>query len=154
MNSSLQAFIKELLELGRAAAPTAEQLRAHFSRDRTIAFAGPDLAMPSWAWSVGSADEAFIDIGGDVIGVQISDDPRGWGASAELAVARGTLADVEAITGPLESMPRASGDFRPEESVMAFVAVGEHRYPVTVEHEGGAVKRVEVHFEKPLPPRS
>lgn len=145
----LQDELRALLDLARTAPPTAAELRAHYApRAREIRLAGPNLEYPAWADGVRSADDIYIELGDDIIGVHLWDDSRGWGAYAELAVARGTVGDVEAVVGALREPPRAPGNFGEGTVVAATPEIAGHRVRVFARHVDGAVKRVTVHFER------
>ena len=128
--------------------PKASDLRAYFApRARAITVAGPNLDTPPWADAVGGADDVFVELGSAIIGVRLYDDRRGWGTYVQMAVASGTTADVEAVTGPLSTPPRAPEDFGPLSTVAAYVETGGRTVRVFAKHLDGAVKLVTVHFQ-------
>ena len=87
---TLAALLADLLDQANAGPPTAVQLRARYEGNaKRVSTAGPNLEHPSWTTSVNGADDVFIELDGDVVGMQLHEDSRGWGAYADLAVARG-----------------------------------------------------------------
>jgi len=147
---TLGALLAELLDQGNAGSPTARALQDHFRpRANKIAVAGPQLTRAPWAQRVSGADDTFLDLEGDVAGIQLWEDGRGWGAYAEIAVTRGTLADVEVVAGKTQPMPRAPGAFNAGDKVSVYVQRGGHTVRVFVElHKRGPdVARVTVHFQ-------
>ena len=146
---TLPEELRALLDQATASLPTAAELRDHLAaRARSISVAGPNLERPAWAPGVDDASDIFVELGGDVIGIHLWDDARGWGAYAELAVARGTLAEIETVTGPLERVPARPGGGPRRDVVSGYPVVAGRRLRVFVEHEAGAVKLVTVHFER------
>jgi len=101
-----------LLDLVGDAPPTAAQIEqrlAGFATARDVS--GPNLDHPAWASLVNGADDVYLTMEGDVAGVQVYEDSRGWGAYAEVSVVRGTMADVESVVGVTSEMPRRPDDF-------------------------------------------
>ena len=144
----LREELRDLLDQAASTWPTAATLRDHFApRARSIRLAGPDLEMPSWAHSVGGSGDVFVELEGDLAGVRLYDDPRGWGAYAVFSVARGSLADVEPVLGALAAVPRAPDSAGRAETVAAYPEIGGRAVRVFVEHDAGTVKQVTVHFE-------
>jgi hypothetical protein len=118
----LTSLLVELLDLTNAGPPSAAQLDEHLrgrATSRTIA--GPNLAMPAWAHEVGGAADVYLALDGDLAGVHVHEDPRGWGAYATLSVRQGSLADVESVVGPTDWMARNPDDFTSGERVAAYV---------------------------------
>jgi hypothetical protein len=118
----LVPFLAELLDVTNAGPPSAAQLDAWLQGRATArTVAGPNLAMPAWAREVGGAADVYLAFEGDVDGVHLHEDPRGWGASATLHVRHGTLDDVESVVGPTDWMSRNPDDFSSGERVAAYV---------------------------------
>jgi hypothetical protein len=147
--NELRGLIGLLTEAGP---PTGADLRVYFgSRGLAIKEPGPNLERPAWARIV-TPEDRFVDLTGGVAGVRFGDDPRGYGAYAEISVTNGSLEEVEEITGPLAEMqPRRPLHPGPparssQESLFVRVEAGEHRAAVYVVHEGGAVKAVTIQF--------
>jgi hypothetical protein len=128
-----------------ARVPEAADLHAYFQgRGLSIKPAGPNLERPAWATIV-APEDAFVEIGGAVVGIRFGDDPRGYGAYVEIVVSAGTLQDVEAVTGPLSTTPPRSAR---HESLFVRAVIRGHRIPVYVVHDKGAVKMVTVQFDR------
>jgi hypothetical protein len=150
-------ILAALLDLTSGGPPRAEQIEGRLSGltlDR--ATAGPNLAHPAWAHGVRGADEVFLSLDGDVEGVQVWDDSRGWGAYAELAVRRGSLGEIESLVGPTSPMPRAPDDFTSGEKVAAYVDRAGWTVRVFAElaRDGSGLRRVTVSYPSPdTPPR-
>jgi hypothetical protein len=127
--------------------PAAADLHAYLApRARAITVAGPNLEHPAWAKQVSGAQDVYVELGdGDVTGIHLFDDSRGWGAYATLYVRRGALADVEAVTGALQPVPRRA--FGAEQAA-AYPEVAGHRVRVFADHDAGKVSLVMVHFER------
>ena len=148
---SATALIAELLEMSKTAMPTAVELRKRIeSRATSVKRAGPNLDHPPWARTIAGADDVFMEMAGDVIGVRLEEDSRGWGAYAELFVKPTPLADIEKVTGKTKFVPRDPDDFTSGETRSAYVDRGEHDVRIFVEltKDGKAVQRVLIHFEK------
>lgn len=148
---TLPEILSELLDQGNAGPPTASALIAHFSpRAKKISVAGPQLARAPWASRVGGAEDTFLDLDGEIAGLQIWEDPRGWGAYVELAVKKGTLADVEAVAGATSPVPRAPGAFNVGDKVAVYVQRGGRTIRVFTDlvKRGPDVAVVTVHFQK------
>jgi hypothetical protein len=86
---TLRAVLSDLLDQGKAGLPTA----------------GPQLSRPAWAKRVTGGGDVFLELDGDLSGLQLWEDSRGWGPDAELAVARGRRGDRR------RHQPRAPGAF-------------------------------------------
>jgi hypothetical protein len=115
-------LLAELLELASAGPPSAAEIAEYLrgrASSRTVA--GPNLSHPAWGREVGGAADVYLSLEGDVEGVHLHEDTRGWGAYANLAVRRGSLADVESVVGPTDWMPRNPDDFTSGERVAAYV---------------------------------
>lgn len=151
---SLRDELVGLLRLADTGVPTASTLRAYFApRARAIAVAGPNLDWPNWASRAHNRDDVYVDLVGDVIGARLWDDERGYGASAELAVHNGQLADVERVTGPLVMSPPDPGSLDPTDASVAFVTPRgrpDYQLKVTVNHERDVVRQVTVQFPTPI----
>jgi hypothetical protein len=148
---TLREALSELLDRGNSGPPTARALIDHFSpRAKKVAVAGPQLTRAPWARRVGGADDTFLDLDGDLAGLQIWEDSRGWGAYVELAVRKGTLADVEAVAGATTPMPRAPGAFNAGEKVAVYVQRGGRTIRVFAElvKRGPDVAVVTLHFQR------
>lgn len=118
----LTDLLRELLDLVTEGPPSAAALDARLrGRATARSVAGPNLQHPPWGREVGGADDVYLGLGGDVFGVHLHEDPRGWGAYANLAVANGTLAEVESVVGPTDWMARNPDDFTSGERVAAYV---------------------------------
>lgn len=132
----MRAVLADLIALGK---PTAQQLRARYaSRATTMEFAGPNLSHPDWVELVNGEADIFFTLGGDVIGLQLWED---HGAYVELAVAKGTLAEAEAVIGATQALPDDNGHPR------VAANVGATQVFVVLAKGGSEVKRVMVHFE-------
>lgn len=141
--------LNALIELSGAVRPTASTLRAHFEpRAKKITTAGPNLDRPPWAAGVSRGDDVFVRLDDDVIGARMWDDPRGWGSYVELAVARGTIADVEAVVGTTAALPREPGGSAA--TVGAYVERGDRTLRVFATHVGDTVTTVTIHYPTPV----
>jgi len=149
---TLQEIVADLLAQADSGPPTAAALIERYKGSaKSMSTAGPQLAHPAWTKRVGSASDVFLDLDGvDLHGLQLWEDSRGWGAYVEVSVARGQLADVEAVTGPTSPMPRAPGAFGVGDKVSAYIPKGGRTVRVFVElvKRGPAVARVTVHFQR------
>jgi hypothetical protein len=115
-------MLTNLFDILNAGPPSAVELEACVgaqATDRMVA--GPNLDHPSWAPWVNGADTVYLTLDGDLVGAQVYEDSRGWGAYVELVIRQGTLADVESVTGPTQWMPRAPDDFTSGQKVAAYV---------------------------------
>jgi len=146
------ALIAELLEMSKAGMPTAAELRQRLEpRSASLKLSGPNLDIPKWAQSTSGADDVFMEMAGEVIGVRLEEDSRGWGAYAELFVKPTPLADIEKVTGKTKFVPRNPDDFHSGETRAAYVDRGKHMVRIFVEltKDGkNDVQRVLMHFEK------
>jgi hypothetical protein len=148
---TLSAMLGELLDLARPGPPTAQALRDHYApRAKKITTAGPQLSRPPWAKRVSGGDDVFLELDGDIAGLQLWEDGRGWGAYAELSVTRGTRDDVEALVGPTQSVPRAPGAFGVGDKAAAYIPLGGKTVRVFVEFvkRGPEIACVTVHFQR------
>lgn len=148
---TLQQLLADLLGTATAGPPTAESLRDRFlPQAKRVTTAGPNLTPAAWARRVSGAGDVFLDLDGDVAGLQLWEDSRGWGAYAEVAVTKGTLADVEAVAGPTQPMPRAPGAIGAGDKVSVYVPLGGRTVRVFAElvRRGPDVDRVTVHFQR------
>ena len=135
---ALRPLLADLIAQTHATAP---QLRERYApRAKTMELAGPNLSHPDWVVAVNNADDVFFALGADVIGLQLWDD---HGAYVELAVAKGTLADAEAVIGPTEPLP--ANDAKEGPRVAAYV--GQIRVFVELAKAGTDVRRVMIHYE-------
>ena len=135
---ALRPMLADLVAQTHATAP---QLRERYAASaKTMELAGPNLSHPDWVVAVNSADDVFFALGADVIGLQLWDD---HGAYVELAIAKGTLADAEAVIGPTEPLP--ANDAKAGPRVAAYV--GQIRVFVELAKSGTDVRRVMIHYE-------
>ncbi|MGZ3454055.1 MAG: hypothetical protein ACXVEF_30895 [Polyangiales bacterium] len=145
---TLAEQLRELLSLVQPQrVPDAEALLEGLRpRARSVTLAGPQLVTPPWAYCVGGADDVFVELAdeGDVVGVRLWNDARGFGARAELSVVRGTLADVEAAVGPTRVPPQQPGAFS---TAFADPTIQGHRVPIRVFHQRGSVRIVTIVFD-------
>ena len=144
MTTSISAELRGLFHyVTEARLPTAADLHGYFqARGLAIKLPGPNLERPPWS-TVVAPEDSFVEIGGNVAGIRFGDDPRGYGAYAEVFVTNGTLQEVEWVTGPLSStVPRGSR----YEALFVRVVVRGQRIAVNVVHDNGAVKSVNVQF--------
>ena len=119
---TLAELLEGLLDLVREGPPSAAQVEEHLraaATERTVA--GPNHDHPAWLSLVGDASDVYLTLSGDVAGVRVHEDPRGWGAYADVVVHAGTLADVESVVGPTEAMARNPDDFSSGERAAAYV---------------------------------
>ncbi len=145
------SLIAELLEMADAGMPTSLQTKDRLAARATATkTSGANLEIPAWARSTSGADDVFMELSGDVIGVHLSEDSRGWGAYAELFVANTTLAQVEAVTGATRFVPRNPGDFHSGETRAAYVERNGKTVRILAElsKDGKGVRRVLMHFQK------
>lgn len=149
---SAVALITELLEMSKPGMPSAIELRKRLEpRATSVKLSGPNLDIPKWARSTAGADDVFMEMAGDVIGVHLEEDSRGWGAYAELFTKPIALADVEKVTGKTKFVPRDPDDFDSGETRAAYVKRGDHDVRIFLEltKDGkNDVRRVLMHFEK------
>jgi hypothetical protein len=119
---TLAEVLAQLLDLVGTTSPSAADIEDHFSAMSTaLQLAGPNFERPPWATSVSGKSDVYLSLAGDVRGIHIWEDSRGWGAYASVVVSRGTLADVESVVGPTRPMPRAPDDFHSGEKAAAYV---------------------------------
>jgi hypothetical protein len=148
---SATALIAELLEMSKSGMPTAVQLRQRLEpRATSLKKSGPNLYIPTWGRTTAGRDDVFMEMAGDVIGIRLEEDSRGWGAYAELFVKDTTLAEVEKVTGKTKFVPRDPDDFTSGETRSAYVKRGDKDVRIFVEltKDAKGVKRVLMHFEK------
>ena len=120
--------------------PAAAALRTRYAgRAKTMELAGPNLSHPDWVVEVNGPDDVFFAFATDVVGLQLWED---HGPYVELAVAKGTLADAEAVIGPTEPLP---ADAKSGPRVAAYV--GQIRVFVELAKTGTDVRRVMIHYE-------
>jgi hypothetical protein len=120
--------------------PSGAGLRARYAgRAKTMELAGPNLSHPDWVAEVNGPDDVFFAFDADVVGLQLWED---HGPYVELAVAKGTLADAEAVIGPTEPLP---ADAKSGPRVAAYV--GQIRVFVELAKTGTDVRRVMIHYE-------
>lgn len=145
---SLQITLRELLDLASTTWPvTAHHVIDHLRpRARSITKSNANLDRPAWATSVSSADDTFVELGGEIAGASLPVDSRGHGQYVHLHVPGGKLADVEAVVGPLKPAPRVHYD-SPQVS-LAYPEIAGHRLRVLVEEaRDGRSIVVKVHYE-------
>lgn len=148
---SLSTAITALLDLAGATPPSGQTVEDAFTAHATKRETGNEnLTSPAWAKGTHGTKDVFLSLAGDLAGIAIWEDDRGWGTYAELAVSRGTLAEVEAIVGATRAVPRNPDDFTSGEKVAAYVERGGKTVRVFVEmdrQDRTQVRRVTVHFE-------
>jgi len=96
-------------------------------------------------------DGLRLGMQGDVAGMAIWEDGRGWGAYAELAVAKGSLADLESVVGPTKASPRNPDDFSSGEKRAAYVTRAGKTIRVFAEldkTDQTQVRKITVHFQR------
>ena len=144
MTTNISAELRGLFHhVTEARLPTAGDLQVYFhARGLSVRPAGPNLERPPWS-TVVAPEDSFVEIGGMVAGIRFGDDPRGYGAYAEVFVTNGTLQEVEAITGPLSKTISRGGRY---EMLFVRVVIRGQRLAVNVMHDNGAVKSVNVQF--------
>jgi hypothetical protein len=144
----LTDHLRALLSLVQAThMPTADEIRAALeTRARDISEAGPFLVAPVWAYAVGGAEDIFVELEpeGDVPGMRLWNDSRGWGSYAEISVRRGTLRDVHEVIGQTSDTPRRGPLFA---TAFGEPTVAGHRVPITIQHQDGAVRIVSLQFD-------
>jgi hypothetical protein len=116
-----------------------------------VTTAGPYLEKPSWADTVSSGKDVYLTLEGDVRGMYLHEDPRGWGAYATLYVASGSLSEIEAALGSASPVPRNPGDFHSGPTVALYVPRGSSTVRIFVElaAQGATdVRSVKVHFQR------
>jgi hypothetical protein len=135
---ALKPLLADLMAQQRS---TGAQLRARYAgRAKTMELAGPNLSHPDWVAEVNGPDDVFFAFGADITGLQLWED---HGPYVELAVAKGTLADAEAVIGPTEPLP---ADAKSGPRVAAYV--GQIRVFVELAKSGTDVRRVMIHYEQ------
>ncbi|MEJ7600071.1 MAG: hypothetical protein WKG01_19340 [Kofleriaceae bacterium] len=145
---TLAEELRNLLAQAEGKWPTATELRTYLEpRAKAIAVAGEKLEHPAWANSVSGRHDMFLTLDDDVTGIQLYDDSRGWGAYAVLAVANGTLDEVESIVGETSWVPRNPGGGGAHDTVAAYPKIDDRTVRVFVHHLARRVSRVIVHFE-------
>lgn len=144
--------LADLLNQANDGPPTAEMLEAHLApRATEVTRAGPHHNKPSWATTVGSANDVYVTLGGDVLGVYLHEDPRGWGAYATLHLGRGTLAEVEALLGEGSVAPRRPDDFYSGQSTTFYLPRGGKTVRVFVELQRSSktdIDNIMIHFQR------
>ena len=148
---TLRELLADLLGQAKGGTPSAAALLERFRPlAGEITTAGAQLSHPGWSRRVSGPDDTFLELGGDVAGLQLWEDGRGWGAYAEVAVTRGTLEDVEAVAGKTEPMPRAPGAFSAGDKRAVYVPAAGKTVRVFAElvKRGPDVARVTVHFQR------
>ncbi|HUS33545.1 MAG TPA: hypothetical protein VMZ53_33815 [Kofleriaceae bacterium] len=144
------SLLAELIEMSKTGMPTAIQLRDRLApRATSQKLSGPKLEIPKWARSTSGANDIFMEMTGNVIGVRLEEDSRGWGAYAELFVNDTSLAEIEKVTGKTKFVPRNPDDFHSGETRAAYVERGDKMVRIFVEltKDGKGVQRILVHFE-------
>lgn len=147
---SATALIAELLEMSKTSMPTAVDLRKRLEpRATSVKRSGPDLYIPTWGRTTAGGDDLFMEMAGDVIGIRLEEDSRGWGAYAELFVKNIPLADIEKVIGKTKFVPRNPDDFTSGETRAAYVDRNGKNVRIFVEltKDGKGVQRVLMHFE-------
>lgn len=127
--------------------PGPAALRTYLeTRSTKLTTAGPNLKPPAWAVGVAGGSDLFAELAeaDDAMGIRMWPDTRGPGAFVELTLRHGTLAEVEAVTGPTDDMPR-----RYPALSSAFAMPTIHEFPVSIwiEHAAGQVKIVRIGFD-------
>ena len=145
---TLAEHLQSLLALVRPThMPAVQELRAQLEpRATDMSAAGPYLVTPVWAYGVGGAEDVFVELepDGDVPGIRLWSDSRGWGSCAEISVRRGTLRDIEAVIGPSRELPRRGPQFA---TAFADPTIAGHRVPITIQHQNGAVRSITLRFD-------
>lgn len=145
--TSAAELVRELLHL--TPPPNAARLGKHLALSAThVSVPGPNLDHPDWATET-SSGYTFLTLTGDIRGVTIWDDPRGWGTYAKIYVATAALADIERVIGATKPTPRAPGDTRSGDKVAAYPKIDGRAFRVFVEHRNGAVASILIDFGKP-----
>lgn len=148
---TLSAALTTLLDLAGATSPTAQTVESAFTVHATKRETGnANLTSPAWAAGTHGKKDVFLSLAGDLAGLAIWEDDRGWGTYAELAVNRGTLAEVEAVVGATQWVPRSPDDFTSGEKVSAYVDRGGKTVRVFIEldtQDRTQVRRVTIHFQ-------
>jgi hypothetical protein len=140
------ALVRDLLELRPT--PNAGQLRDRLAPYATEISTASRGEWPSWARESANG-YIYLTCGGDVRGVIVWDDPRGWGTYAKIVVAAATLADIEKAVGPTHEVPRNPDDTISGDTVAALLEVDGRTRRVFVEHRGGAVASILMDLGKP-----
>lgn len=147
---SVASLVAELLDAANTGPPPAKALIALLSgRATAIAHGNDQLTYPAWAKGTHGPGDTYLTFGGEIEGVALHDDPRGWGAYAEISVAQGTRADLEALLGTMRDVPPNPGGRSPP-TVSAYVERGGKTVRVFVEldrHDRTRVRRVTMHFQ-------
>ena len=148
---TLRELLADLIGQASTSMPSAKALcDRYLPSAKGVSTAGPNLDHPAWATTINGADDTFFELGDEVIGLQLWEDRRGWGAYAELAIATGTLADVEAVVGPTKSVPPGPHDFHSGPTLAAYLPRGDEmiiRVFIELAKQGTNVRRVTIHFE-------
>lgn len=76
---TLRAWLADLVDLAPHGPPNARDLQQRYAAAATaITTAGPDHNRPSWARRVNDKDDVFIEPSGELAGLQLWNDKRGW----------------------------------------------------------------------------
>ena len=149
---TFRALLADLVDQSKGGMPTAKALIGRYSpRAKASMKAGPNLDHPKWASTITGADDVFLDLEGELAGLQFYEDSRGWGAYAVLAVAKGTLAEAEAVVGKTTFVPRRPDDVHSGRTVAAHVTRGDKIVGVFIElskTNEELVHEVMIHFER------
>jgi hypothetical protein len=146
----LTSLVAELLDAANAGPPPAKALIALLSpRATAITHGNENLTYPSWAKGTRGSGDTYLTFAGDIAGIALYDDSRGWGAYAEIAVAQGTRAELEALLGTMRDVPPNPGGRSPP-TISAYVERGGKTVRVFVELDRAdrtRVRRVTLHFQ-------
>ena len=150
--TTFRALLADLIDQSKGGMPTAKALIERYTpRAKASMKAGPNLDHPKWASTITGADDIFLDLEGELAGLQLYEDSRGWGAYAVLAVAKGTLAEAEVVVGKTKFVPRNPDDFHSGRAVAACVTRGDTMVRVFIElskTNEKLVHEVMIHFER------
>ena len=102
--------------------------------------------------SAGPPDAAAITayLGSRSVNVALRDDPRGWGAYAEISADGCPLAELVNVIGSTNPLPRNPGDFQSGPKVAAYVPRGGKTVRVFVEldrNDATVARHVTMHFQ-------
>lgn len=141
-----EVVIALLASIGRKLPKAAEVVAALAPRALSVSDDRPE-----WA-SEEHGEDVFLELAGDVHGVAIWNDSRGWGAYAKVYVARGSLEELAAAVagagvGPFgPPLPALPDDVSGVTTVASYPTLKGHGVRIFVDHRGGDVKHVTVHF--------